>query len=122
MTTTHFSGPLASDLADFAATLEASARANRTMLIGLRALDRFTQHSPLRSGTFDEALAIAWLAPCESRGPNTRRARYHLLRRFCCFLAKRRLGTFVPGESLRLPWPCLRQRHRGPSADHHRSR
>jgi integrase/recombinase XerD len=101
MTTTHFSGPLANEFADFAATLEASASANRTMLTGLRALDRFTQHRLLQSGTIDEALVMAWLAPCESRGPNTRRARYHLLRRFCCFLAKRHPGTFVPGESLR---------------------
>ena len=101
MTTAHFSGPLATEFADFTATLEASASANKTTLTQLRALDRFTQHSPLMAGTIDEALVKAWLAPCESRGPNTRRARYHLLRRFCRFLAKHRPGTFVPGESLR---------------------
>lgn len=101
MSTNHFSGPLADELADFTATLEAGASANRTTLTQLRALDRFTHESPLRPGTIDEALARAWLAPCESRGPNTRRARYYLLRRFCRFLAKRRPGTFVPGESLR---------------------
>ena len=33
--------------------------------------------------------------------PNTRAARYYLLRRFCRFLAAGRPGTFVPGESLR---------------------
>jgi hypothetical protein len=60
-----------------------------------------TQESPLRSATIDETFARTWLAPCNSRGPNTRRARYYLLRRFCRFLAKRRPGTFVPGESLR---------------------
>jgi integrase len=101
MTRNHFSGPLAAELADFTATLEAGASANRTTLTQLRALDRLTQESPLQSGTIDEAFARAWLAPCESRGPNTRRSRYYLLRRFCHFLAKRRPGTFVPGESLR---------------------
>ena len=101
MTSRHFSGPLAAELSDFTATLEAGASANRTTLTQLRALDRFTQESPLRSHTIDEALAREWLAPCESRGPNTRRARYYLLRRFCRFLAKRRPDTFVPGESLR---------------------
>jgi integrase len=55
----------------------------------------------LPSSTIDEAFASAWLAPCDSRGPNTRVARYHLLRRVCRFLAKRRPGTFIPGESLR---------------------
>lgn len=101
MTTNAFSGPLASDLADFAAMLEASASANKTTLTQLRALDRFTKETALPKGTIDEAIAKAWLAPCASRGPNTRRARYHLLRRFCRFLAKRRPGTFVVGESLR---------------------
>ena len=101
MTPNHFSGPLAAEFTDFVATLEAGASANRTKLRQLRALDRFTQDSPLRSGTIDETFARAWLAPCSSRGPNTRRARYYLLRRFCRFLAKRRPGTFVPGEFLR---------------------
>ena len=101
MSTTHFYGPLAAELSDFTTTLEASAAANKTMLTQLRALDRFTEESALPSGTLDEAFARAWLAPCESRGPNTRLARYHLLRRFCLFLAKRRPETFIPGESLR---------------------
>ena len=101
MTSTHFSGPLAAELADFTATLEAGASANRTTLTQLRALDRFTQERPLRSGTIDDTLARAWLAPCASRGPNTRRARYYLLRRVCRFLAKRRPATFIPGASLR---------------------
>jgi integrase len=101
MTTNHFSGPLASDFADFVATLEASASANKTTLTQLRALDQLTKQSPLPSGTIDEALARAWLAPCATREPNTRRSRYYLLRRFCSFLAKRRPGTFVPGERLR---------------------
>lgn len=101
MTKNHFTGPLASEFADFVATLEASASANKTTLTRLRALDRLTKESPLPSGTIDEALAKAWLAPCDSRGPNTRRARYYLLRRFCRFLAKCHPDTFVPGESLR---------------------
>lgn len=101
MNATHFSGPLAAELADFTATLEASAVVNKTMLTKLRALDRFTQERTLVLGTVDEAFARAWLAPCESRGPNTRVARYHLLRRFCRYLAKRRPQTFIPGESLR---------------------
>lgn len=101
MTTNHFSGPLAVDLADFVATLEASASANKATLTQLRALDRLIKQSPLPSDTIDETLARAWLAPCATRGPNTRRSRYYLLRRFCRFLAKRRPGTFVPGESLR---------------------
>jgi len=101
MTTNHFSGPLATDLADFVATLEASASANKSTLTRLRALDQLIKQSPLPSGTIDEALARAWFAPCATRGPNTRRARYYLLRRFCRFLAKRCPGTFVPGESLR---------------------
>lgn len=101
MTTNYFSGPLATDFADFVATLEVSASANESTLTLLRALDRLTQQSPFRSGTIDESLARAWLAPCATRGPNTRRSRYYLLRRFCRFLAKRHPGTFVPGESLR---------------------
>jgi integrase len=101
MTHTPFSGPLAAELARFTATLEAGASANRTTLTQLRALDRFVQEHALWSGTIDEPLAKAWLAPCASRGPNTRRARYYLLRRVCRFLAKRRSDTFVPGESLR---------------------
>ncbi len=101
MIANQFSGPLASEFEDFVATLEAGASANRTTLTQLRALDRFTKQSELPSGTIDEPLVRAWLAPCESRGPNTRRARYYLLRRFCRFLARRRAGTFVPGESLR---------------------
>jgi integrase len=99
--TSQFRGPLASELAAFAATLEASASANKTILGQLRALDRLTSHRGLPSGTIDEALAMAWLAGSPSRGPNTRRGRYYLLRRFCRFLAPRRPGTFVPGESLR---------------------
>ncbi len=101
MNATHFHGPLAAELTAFTATLEASAAANKTMLTQLRALDRFTEHAALASGTLDESFARAWLAPCASRGPNTRLARYHLLRRFCRFLAKRRPDTFIPGESLR---------------------
>ena len=73
MTTKYFSGPLASDLTDFVATLEASASANKATLTQLRALDRLTMENPLPSGTIDEALARTWLAPCETRGPNTRK-------------------------------------------------
>jgi len=101
VTTTSFCGPLASDFAAFAATLEASATANKTTLTQLRALDRFTAQRGLPSGTIDVTLARVWLADCALRAPNTRRARYYLLRRFCRFLATRRHGTFVPGESLR---------------------
>lgn len=101
MNPTRFNGPLAAELTDFTATLEASAVANKTLLTKLRALDRFTQGRTLVAGTLDEAFARAWLAPCESRGANTRLARYHLLRRFCRFLTKRRPQTFIPGESLR---------------------
>ena len=101
MKTNHFSGPLATEFADFVSTLEAGASANKITLTQLRALDRLTKESQLPSGTIDEALAKTWLAPCGSRGPNTRCARYYLLRRFCRFLAKRLPGTFVPGESLR---------------------
>ncbi len=101
MTAGGFCGPLASEFAAFAATLEASASANKTTLTQLRALDRFTRQHGLPCGTIDETLARAWLAGCESRGPNTRRARYYLLRRFCRHLSKRRPDTFIPGESLR---------------------
>jgi len=101
MTATPFSGPLATEFVEFATTLELSARANKTTLAQLHALDRLTQYNPLWSGTIDEALARAWLAPCASRGPNTRRARYHLLRRFCRFMAKRHSGIFIPGDALR---------------------
>lgn len=96
-----FSGPLAAELAAFAATLEASASANKTTLTQLRSLDRLTIERGVPSGTIDETLAMAWLAESPSRGPNTRQSRYYLLRRFCRFLASRRKGTFVPGESLR---------------------
>jgi integrase len=97
----RFCGPLAGEFAAFAATLEASATANKTTLTQLRALDRYTAQRGLPSGTIDENLAKAWLADCAARAPNTRRARYYLLRRFCRFLAARCPGTFVPGESLR---------------------
>jgi integrase/recombinase XerD len=101
MSATHFSGPLAAEFTAFVATLEVSGAANKTMLTQLRALDRFSQERTLVSGTLDEAFARAWLAPSKSRGPNTQCARYHLLRRFSRFLAKRRPETFIPGESLR---------------------
>ena len=101
MSANPFSGPLAAELAAFAATLEASASANKTTLTQLRALDRLTIERGVPSGTIDETLAMAWLAESPSRGPNTRRSRYYLLRRFCRFLASRQKGTFVPGESLR---------------------
>lgn len=97
----RFCGPLAGEFAAFAATLEASATASKTTLTQLRALDRYTARRGLPSGTIDENLAKAWLADCAARAPNTRRARYYLLRRFCRFLAARCPGTFVPGESLR---------------------
>ena len=98
MGTGRFSGPLAGE---FAATLEASATASKTTVTQLRALDRFTAQRGLPPGTIDETLARAWPAGCATRAPNTRRARYYLLRRFCRFLATRRPATFVPGESLR---------------------
>ena len=101
MNASHFRGPLAAELSAFTATLEASAAANKAMLTQLRALDRLTEQTALPTGTLDEAFARTWLAPCESRGPNTRLARFHLLRRFCRFLAKRRPETFIPGESMR---------------------
>ena len=97
MNASRFRGPLAAELSTFAATLEASAAANKAMLTRLRALDRLTEQTALPKGTLDEAFARTWLAPCESRGPNTRLARFHLLRRFCRFLAKRRPETFIPG-------------------------
>jgi integrase/recombinase XerD len=92
MTKNRFTGPLAAQFEDFA---------TKTTLTQFRALNRLTGEIPLPSGTIDEAVAKAWLAPCDSRGPNTRRARYYLLRRFCRFLAKCRPDTFIPGESLR---------------------
>ena len=94
----RFCGPLAGEFAAFAATLEASATASKTTLTQLRALDRYTAQRGLPSGTIDENLAKAWLADCAARAPNTRRARFYLLRRFCRFLAARCPGTFVPGE------------------------
>src|SRR5258708_9204778 len=101
MATGRFCGPLASELGAFAATVGASATASKTSLTQLRALDRFTAQRSLPPGTIDETLAKAWLAGCVTLAPNTRAARYYLLRRFCRFLAARRPGTFVPGESLR---------------------
>ena len=50
MATSRFSGPLASEFAAFAATLEASATASKTTLTQLRALDRFTAQRSLPSG------------------------------------------------------------------------
>ena len=67
MATSRFGGPLASEFAAFAATLEASATANKTTLTQLRALDRFTAQRSLPSGTIDETLAKAWLAGCVTR-------------------------------------------------------
>ena len=75
MATSRFGGPLASEFAAFAATLEASATASKTTLTQLRALDRFTAQRSLPSGTIDETLAKAWLAGCVTRAPNTRAAR-----------------------------------------------
>ena len=46
MAASRFGGPLASEFAAFAATLEASATANKTTLTQLRALDRF--HRPAK--------------------------------------------------------------------------
>ena len=66
MATGRFGGPLASELAAFAATLEAGATANKTTLTQLRALDRFTAQRDLPSGTIDETLAKAWLAGCDT--------------------------------------------------------
>ena len=57
----RFCGPLAGEFAAFAATLEASATANKTTLTQLRALDRYTAQRGLPSGTIDENLAKAWL-------------------------------------------------------------
>src|SRR5258708_10759125 len=85
MATGRLGGPLASELAPLAPTLQARA----------------TARGGLPSGTIDETLAKAWLAGCVTRAPDTGAARYYLLRRFCRFLAARRPGTFVPGESLR---------------------
>src|SRR4029077_10893312 len=72
----RFCGPLASEFAAFAATLEASATANKTSLTQLRALDRYTAQRGLPSGTIDENLAKAWLADCATRAPT-----HHPLRR-----------------------------------------
>ncbi len=101
MSTPCFSGPLAAELADFVAALEAGASSNKSTLVMLRALDRLSQDRGLPSGTIDEAFARAWLAPCESRGPNTLLSRYYLLRRFCRFVSRQQPDTFIPGESLR---------------------
>src|SRR5258708_24962696 len=95
----RFWGPWASELAAFAATLEASATASKTTLTQLRALDRFTAQRGLPPGTIGENLAKAWLAGCVTLAPNTRAARYYLLRPFCPFLAARRPGTFLPAPS-----------------------
>jgi integrase/recombinase XerD len=99
--TTSFTGPLATDLAAYVMMLEAAGTANKTNLNRLRELDRLTQTHGLPAGTVDEALARAWLAPSELRGPNTQYGRYHVLRRVCRFLLQRRPGTFIPGESMR---------------------
>ena len=64
MATGRFGGPLASEFAAFAATLETRATANKTTLTQLRALDRFTAQRDLPSGTIDETLTKAWLAGC----------------------------------------------------------
>src|SRR5260370_632904 len=100
MATSRFCGPLASEPAAFAPPWGAGATASKTTLTQLRALDRYTAQRGLPSGTIDETLAKAWLAGCVTRAPNTRAARYYLLRRFCRFLAARRPGKFVPRESL----------------------
>ena len=76
----RFCGPLAGEFASFAATLEASATANKTTLTQLRALDRYTAQRGLPSGTTGENLAKAWLADGAARAPNTRRARFYLHR------------------------------------------
>jgi len=59
VTTGGFCGPLASEFAAFAATLEASASASKTTLTQLRALDRFTRQHGLPSGTTGETPARA---------------------------------------------------------------
>ena len=103
--TTDFSGPLAYDLANYVALLKAVGRASPCILKQLHALDRLSLTLPLPSQSIDEAFAKAWLAPSDTRGPNTRRGRYFLLRGFCLFLAKRRPQTFVPDQFL-----CPRRR------------
>jgi len=106
MTTTNlFSGPLASDLAEYLDRLKASGRAIRSPLALLRALDRLTLTIPLQTGSIDEVFTKTWLAPSDNRGHNTRRCRYFLLRGFCLFLARSRPQTFVPG-----PFLCPRRR------------
>jgi integrase/recombinase XerD len=102
---TDFSGPLARDLSTYLATLKAAGRMCRSTLTQLRALDRLTLTTPLPSQSIDEAFAKAWLMPSDTRGPNTRRCRYFLLRGFCLFLARHRPETFVPNEFL-----CPRRR------------
>jgi integrase/recombinase XerD len=104
-TTTDFFGPLAHDLVDYVATIKAAGRASRCTVAQLRALDRFTLTIPLPLQSIDEAFAKAWLAPSHTRGPNTRRSRYFLLRGLCLFLANRRPQTFVPHQFL-----CPRRR------------
>jgi integrase/recombinase XerD len=103
--TISFYGPLASDLVNYLDRLKAEGRAIRSPLAHLRTLDRLTLRTPLQTGSIDEAFAKAWLAPSDTRGPNTRRGRYFLLRGFCLFLARSRPQTFVPGPLL-----CPRRR------------
>jgi integrase/recombinase XerD len=100
-----FYGPLASDLVNYLNRLKAEGRAMRSPLAQLRALDRLTLTIPLLTGSIDQAFAKTWLAPSDTRGPNTRRGRYFLLRGFCLFLARSRPQTFVPG-----PFLCPRRR------------
>jgi hypothetical protein len=95
-----FYGPLASDLVSYLDRLKAEGRAIRSPLAQLRAIDRLTLTIPLLSGSIDQAFAKTWLAPLDTRGPNTRRGRYFLLRGFCLFLARSRPQTFVPGPFL----------------------
>src|SRR6266571_440558 len=57
----------------------------RLLLEKKKTLDRYTAQRDQTSGTIDENLAKAWLADFAVRAPNTRRARYYLLRRFCRF-------------------------------------
>src|SRR5258708_36912657 len=97
----RFWGPWASEPAAFAATLEASATASKTTLTQLRALDRFTAQRSLPPGTIDETLAKAWLAGCGTRAPDTRAARYYLLRPFSRFLPAPPPGTLGAGRSRR---------------------
>ena len=105
MTTIDFSGPLAHELREYLAMRQVAGGVSWATVKQLRTLDRFSQSIPLPSRTIDERFARAWLAPCEARGPNTRRGRYFLLRRFCLFLVAHRPDTFVPSPSL-----CPRRR------------